>query len=89
MYEDWKDRPEAYHYWVFCPSCAATGGHSIESPAGAIAIWNQRPDRGLCEWLNCQRCARVHRQAADGSIWKLCFEDEAKGAAHGYWLPKT
>ena len=40
-YENRRDDPEAYAYFIRCISCAATGGWA-KNQAGAIRCWNMR-----------------------------------------------
>ena len=40
-YEDWKDDPDAWAYYVVCRSCAAQGGWA-KSVSGAARWWNMR-----------------------------------------------
>lgn len=40
-YEDNRDDPDAFHYFITCPGCGSSGGHA-KTRGGAVQNWNAR-----------------------------------------------
>ncbi len=84
-FEGLEQHEDAYHYYAFCPSCAATGGHSKSSPLGAARLWNMRTTL-CCEWGSCTNISARERMDLGGSLWKVCAKHSLEGVRKRYWV---